>query len=269
MNLTIIADGHPREWPVLQSVSRAFPDAAWIHPGYSLPNPSKKDDSKETLSARISRKYRHFRDRVRRLVIRQMVGLPDFDFQQKIEIPWFELSQEKGLRILDGLDPDIIVTCRAPILRPEVLQKANWCGINVHFGIVPDYRGNEGLFWAATKKDVDALGGSIHLLNSGVDTGSIIAEAYPELDGTESFVSIELKVSRSLSEALVECLKIIFRQRRAPKGRAQMRAGRNYLAKERTFSKDISFFLRRLGGRSPSQKERLKFYLDEWTEGGS
>jgi methionyl-tRNA formyltransferase len=182
------------------------------------------------------------------------------DFKQEIKIPYFELGREKGLRLLEDLNPDVIVTCRAPILEPEILQKANWCGINVHFGIVPAYRGNDGLFWAIKKKDTSALGGSIHFLEDGVDTGHIIADAFPELTGRESETMIELKVSQALARTLVECLKTVEREGKAPAGKPQQQIGRNYRAKERSLTKDLGFFIKRLGRRMPSQKERQLFY---------
>ncbi|HEX6983084.1 MAG TPA: formyltransferase family protein [Balneolaceae bacterium] len=260
MNLVLIADGHPREWPVLKAVNDAFPGSVWIHPTYSVADPRANHQKKISLNEKLAWGYRQFRDRVRRRMTKWKVGPAEPDFKQEIEIPYFELGREKGLQLLDDLNPDVIITCRAPILEPEVLQKANWCGINVHFGIVPGYRGNDGLFWAAKKKDAEALGGSIHFLEDGIDTGHIIADAFPELTGQESETMIELKVSEVLSRVLVECLQTIEREGKAPIGKPQRQMGRNYRAKERTFAQDLGFFISRFSHRLPAQKERRLFY---------
>ncbi|HET6528113.1 MAG TPA: formyltransferase family protein [Balneolaceae bacterium] len=260
MNIVLIADGHPREWPVLGALSRDFPETTWIHPTYAVADPEANHQPKTVLNKQLSWWYRQFRDRVRRRMTKWKVGQAEPDFKQEITLPYFELGREKGLQLLDDLNPDVIVACRAPILAPEVLQKANWCGINVHFGILPAYRGNDGLFWAAKKRDTEALGGSIHFLEDGVDTGYLIADAFPELSGRESETMIELKVSDVLSRTLVECLKAIERDGQAPAGKPHPFEGRNYLARERTFTQDLGFLAGRLVRRMPAQKERQLFY---------
>lgn len=262
MNLVLIADGHPREWPILEAINRHFPDSVWIHPTYSMPDPLKNGSSTKRApwNKRLSNIYRQLRDRVRRQITKRKVGRVTLNFSQEIKLPYFELGRERGLQLLDKLNPDVIVTCRAPILSPKLLQKANWCAINVHFGLVPDYRGNEGLFWAAKKKDTDSLGGSIHFLEDGVDTGHIIADALPKLTGRESETTLELKVSEVLSRTLVECLQSIAEAGKAPKGKPQGRIGRNYRGKERTFTKDLVFFINRVGQRLPAREEQKLFY---------
>ena len=260
MNLVLIADGHPREWPILHEVSTHFPDAVWLKPTYSQTDPEAGPEERDPLKDRMGWFYRQFRDRVRRQMTKRKVEVEEPDFKQKIELPYYELDRKKGLDLLDEIDPDIIVTCRAPILSPELLEKANWCGINVHFGLVPDYRGNEGLFWAALKDDTQSLGGSIHMLEGGVDTGSIIADAFPRLNGSESETMIDLKVSEVLSRALVDSLKSIARQGCAPVGKPQTRTGRNYRAKERTFLKDLRYYTKRIGTKFAPREERQQFY---------
>lgn len=261
MNITLIADGHPREWPILRALEKTFPGTLWIQPRYDRSDPSGNGKAKLSLLQRIPAFYYRVRDGLRRRIMQRIVGGEPPHFNNKVELPWFDLEGPKGVQLVKNSDPDVIITCRAPILKNEILDQARWCGINVHFGIVPDYRGNEGLFWAAYQNDHKSFGGSIHLLNSGVDTGGHLVDAYPRLSGKETLLEIEVEVSRALAGALTECLHKVAGYEQVPRAKAQECIGRNYRSSERTWKKDLSCFFKRRRYRIPEQKARREFFF--------
>lgn len=252
MKLLLIAEGHPREWPILEALSRHFPQTVWLKPIY-------QSSSKPSVFQKIGRLYYSLRHRIHWKVTKKKVTSPHFDEYRRV--PWHEMTEQKGIELLDELRPDIILACRAPILPPEIIDKAAWGAINVHFGIIPQYRGNEGLFWSLLNKDYQALGGSIHRIDSGVDTGHKLVDAYPQLNGNESLIEIEVAVSRALAETLIKSLKKIEKVGQIPDGQPQQSTGRNYRQSERNWKKDLAYLFQKTGRSLPLQEKNIRFFF--------
>ena len=49
--------------------------------------------------------------------------------------------------------------------------------INIHTGITPKYRGMHGAYWALAYGDAENCGVTVHVVDAGIDTGPIIAQA--------------------------------------------------------------------------------------------
>ncbi|MBI3760641.1 MAG: formyl transferase, partial [Chloroflexi bacterium] len=65
--------------------------------------------------------------------------------------------------------------------KAAVLAKAP-CFLNIHAGITPRYRGAHGAFWAVYEGRPELAGVTVHLVDTGVDTGSIVAQTAIEID---------------------------------------------------------------------------------------
>lgn len=68
---------------------------------------------------------------------------------------------------------DIVVTIGVSIIKPETLRLAKVGYINLHPGILPEYRGL-GNFWAVLNSDWSKVGITCHWIDEGIDTGQII-----------------------------------------------------------------------------------------------
>jgi len=68
-----------------------------------------------------------------------------------------------GTRILSRALLDTIAAIPAPVL-------------NIHAGITPAYRGVHGGYWARAQGDMARCGVTVHLVDSGVDTGAVVAQ---------------------------------------------------------------------------------------------
>ena len=49
--------------------------------------------------------------------------------------------------------------------------------VNVHAGITPRYRGVHGGYWALAERHPEWVGTTVHLVDPGIDTGAILAQA--------------------------------------------------------------------------------------------
>jgi Formyl transferase len=84
------------------------------------------------------------------------------------------LNTEETLRQLRETRPDLLVHAGGGILRQPVLSIPRLGTVNAHMGLLPHYRGMNVAEWAALNGDV--VGCSVHLIDSGIDTGDILCD---------------------------------------------------------------------------------------------
>jgi phosphoribosylglycinamide formyltransferase 1 len=91
------------------------------------------------------------------------------------------------IEMLQSLDPEVVVVNGTRILSPEVLACIDAQFINMHAGITPMYRGVHGCYWALASRDPSHAGVTVHLVDSGVDTGGVIAQAIVRPSADDSY----------------------------------------------------------------------------------
>ena len=84
-------------------------------------------------------------------------------------------NSQDGLRLLRKTDPDLIVSIRyRRILHDDAIGIPRLGVINLHSGILPDYRGVMATFWAMLNCEAE-IGTTLHwITDAGIDTGPII-----------------------------------------------------------------------------------------------
>lgn len=90
---------------------------------------------------------------------------------------------------LQTLQPDVIVVNGTRIIAKKVLTSVPCKFINTHAGITPLYRGVHGGYWALANQDPQHCGVSVHLVDPGIDTGDIIAQALIYPTSEDNFVT--------------------------------------------------------------------------------
>jgi uncharacterized membrane protein YgdD (TMEM256/DUF423 family) len=78
--------------------------------------------------------------------------------------------------LLRSLRPSVVVVHGTRIIHSRVLASAGCPVINMHAGITPRYRGVHGGYWALVEGHPEWVGTTVHLVDSGVDTGGILAQ---------------------------------------------------------------------------------------------
>ena len=84
-------------------------------------------------------------------------------------------NSPRGRRELEDLEPDMVVSIRyRRILREDAIAIPARGVINLHSGILPDYRGVMATFWAMLAGEKE-IGATLHwIVDSGIDTGPIV-----------------------------------------------------------------------------------------------
>lgn len=80
--------------------------------------------------------------------------------------------------LLATLTPAVVVVQGTRIIAPVVLQSLGCPVVNTHAGITPRYRGVHGGYWALAEGRPDLVGTTVHLVDAGIDTGTVLARAY-------------------------------------------------------------------------------------------
>ncbi len=111
--------------------------------------------------------------------------------------PIIEVSGRSELRSrefhssLAGLDADLIVVACFPWRLPSsALALPSIASANVHPSLLPDGRGPEPIFWAF-RRDLDATGVTLHVLDDGFDTGPIIAQRSIAIASDATMITLE------------------------------------------------------------------------------
>jgi folate-dependent phosphoribosylglycinamide formyltransferase PurN len=124
------------------------------------------------------------------------------------------VNEPDALEILRELKPDIVIHAGAGILKAEVLQIPRLGTINAHMGRLPYYRGVNVAEWAVLNRDKPAC--SVHLIDRGIDTGSIIATRTVAVGGLTTIEQLRDAVDDAQLLLLAEVLTWIHQSREIP-----------------------------------------------------
>lgn len=86
------------------------------------------------------------------------------------------VNDPSTIEIIKRANPTVIVICGTRIIGRRLLEAAEVSVINMHAGITPRYRGVHGGYWALATDDGANCGVTVHLVDTGLDTGAVLAQ---------------------------------------------------------------------------------------------
>ena len=96
--------------------------------------------------------------------------------QNNIKVFQFHKIREEGYEPLKELNADIFITCAyGQIISEEIINLPKYKTINVHFSLLPFYRGASPVQWALINGE-KIVGVTIMNTDKGIDTGDIILQ---------------------------------------------------------------------------------------------
>ncbi len=95
--------------------------------------------------------------------------LPRFDVD--------DINERRSVDYLEDAAPDALVILGTAILEASVISIPSRGVVNIHGGIVPQYRNVHSDFWACYRGEPGMVGTSIMFLDEGIDTGDIVRQA--------------------------------------------------------------------------------------------
>ena len=118
-------------------------------------------------------------------------------------------SSEEIITTIRDLIPDLlVVSSYRNILPDNLLKMAKFGAINLHMAPLPKYRGVHPENWALINGE-DWMGYTVHYLDSGIDTGDIIAQDRVRILPEDDILSLTFKISEMAPKMLVNVINDI------------------------------------------------------------
>jgi len=119
------------------------------------------------------------------------------------------VNSDAARHLLQRAQPAVVVVNGTRIIGKQTLGSVDAPFINMHAGLTPRYRGVHGGYWALADGRPDLVGTTIHLVDTGIDTGPPLAQVTFRVDGRDSFTTYPyLHVAAGLP-LLVDCARAL------------------------------------------------------------
>ena len=116
------------------------------------------------------------------------------------------MHDERALRRVEDLAPDVVlIACFPMILPPAWLAVPKLTGLNLHPSLLPEYRGPTPLFWQFREGERET-GVTLHVLESGIDAGDIVAQSVMPLPVGARFSEANASLARIGASLVVDML---------------------------------------------------------------
>ncbi|HEX5937579.1 MAG TPA: methionyl-tRNA formyltransferase [Actinomycetota bacterium] len=128
----------------------------------------------------------------------------------ELGLPLLEVEgvrEGEGFDALDRLEPDaLVVVAYGEILSPAVLDIPRLGAVNVHFSLLPRWRGAAPVQHAILAGD-DVTGVTVMLMDEGMDTGPILLSQETPIDPEEDAGTLGARLAELGSPLLVHALR--------------------------------------------------------------
>ena len=159
------------------------------------------------------------------------------------------VNSDESLNEVRVNKPDIIIVMGTSILHEAFFDAAgNALIINIHGGFLPYYKGNHCFFFALLDRQYDKIGSTIHFIDRGVDTGSIICHAIPDIENKDDAESLYCKSDMKAIHMLDKML-LDFENGINFSFQPQEKIGKQYFTSDRKLYHELIMLSRKLTNR--------------------
>jgi methionyl-tRNA formyltransferase len=148
-----------------------------------------------------------------------------------LEVP--NINHPDVVALESRLQPDVIAVFGTSLIHGPLLSSGRLGIFNLHGGLSPRYRGADCTFWALFNGEPEQVGCTLHRIDNGIDTGTLIAHICPEVGERDSELTLFWRAVRDSAEVYAEMLERLSRGERV--GEPQREWGRLYQVKDRTW----------------------------------
>jgi folate-dependent phosphoribosylglycinamide formyltransferase PurN len=104
-----------------------------------------------------------------------------------------------------GAEVVLLNGCR--LVSRTTLERIACPVLNFHAGITPKYRGMNGGYWALATGDAENFGATVHLVDTGVDTGGIVRQVRSKPKPGDSISSYAMTMASFSADACAEAIE--------------------------------------------------------------
>ncbi len=225
MKLITITGNHPRHLKLLDVLYREnLLDLAIIEKrGPIIPSVPKEINNQDELNWN-----RHFDNRKK---FEELYFFSENDVVSKIEhlqVNNINLDSKEIVNFLSKHKPTVALVFGTSIIKGKIFQLLPDMKINIHSGILPEFKGSAGNFWPFYFLKPNFAGITFHYLSDKLDGGSIIHQSMPELSHGDTIHEVSCK---STIRAFGDLLKLldIFKRTKELKSSEQKKSGKLFM----------------------------------------
>ncbi|HPD13622.1 MAG TPA: formyltransferase family protein [Planctomycetota bacterium] len=105
------------------------------------------------------------------------------------------VNSEREVAAIRAFRPDLLYQAGPGITRPQVFQAAPLGMLHIHHGILPAIRGIASPEWAVRERRPLWLGVTLHMMDAGLDTGPLVAQARPRVEADDAWAAVRARLS--------------------------------------------------------------------------
>ena len=187
-------------YPVADNVEwkRAFV-AACLDKGHDVEAHYGKRDFKSMLFSFL-KKRKYNSKLVKKVNFKSVKNVPFFKSLGVAVFQHKNVNYSLAIEKIKSQKYDIIVTALDQILSRKFLNEIDSRVVNVHYGMLPEIKGVSAIEWTYLKyKKCEA---TLHYINKGIDTGSIIQKKEIEIVKPFSFEGLRKEIQNKIPEML-------------------------------------------------------------------
>lgn len=150
-----------------------------------------EDLQKKASSSPLIEEHLSLRDEAE---TRYFAGHDEF-LHPTLTIPNGQLNSQEVYTPIREFNPDLILVYGSSIIKDPLLSLMPFGRmLNLHLGVSPYYRGSGTNFWPWVNDELQFVGSTILNIDSGVDTGNIIAHVRPSFETNDTVHTVGCKV---------------------------------------------------------------------------
>ncbi len=119
--------------------------------------------------------------------------------------------------LLSELQPDVVAVYGTRIISAKTLKSVAAPFINYHAGTNPKYRGQHPAYWARAQHDDENAGVTIHLVDTGVDTGDVLYQAQVSYAADDTIMTYQYVQAAAALPLFARAIEDSWAGRLAPK----------------------------------------------------
>jgi len=129
------------------------------------------------------------------------------DHSSSIYIRRGAINEEKYIKEIRDINPDLIITYGCCIVKPPLIDLFPDRIINVHLGLSPYYFGSGTNFHPFANNELAAVGCTFMYLDAGIDTGEIIHQCRALVDASDNIHQVGNRLIQRMTTQFIQLVK--------------------------------------------------------------
>jgi folate-dependent phosphoribosylglycinamide formyltransferase PurN len=129
------------------------------------------------------------------------------------------VNNKEVMKLFEGLNDSLVVVSGTNLLSRELINKLplNSRIVNLHTGISPYVKGGPNCTnWCLANDKISRIGNSVMWIDTGIDSGNLIATERTNLEGVNSLLELQVKVMMHAHDLYLRAIRNILTGRPIP-----------------------------------------------------